>query len=51
MKTDSGLSAYCHGNVDSPGAMLANPCHPYVYTKGLSPLCDYDLEHKMIGTA
>ena len=35
MKTDSRLSAYCHGNADFPniimGAMLANPCHPYAF--------------------
>ena len=30
VKTDSGLSAYCHGNADFAGAMLANHHNPYI---------------------
>ena len=30
MKTDSGLGAYCHGNGDFMGAILANLHNPYI---------------------
>ena len=30
MKTDSGLSAYCHRNTDVLGAMLTNLHNPYI---------------------
>ena len=41
MKTDSGLSAYCHGNADLQmyGSDAGQP-PPSLYTKGLKPLCD-----------
>ena len=41
MKTNSGLSAYCHGNADF--ANVWERCWPparSLYTKGLPPLCD-----------
>ena len=46
MKMDSGLSAYCHGNVDfSNVAIWSDADQPVLslYTKGLSPLCDTTL--------
>ena len=43
MKTYSGLSAYCHGNVDFPNVWeryVAGQPAQSLYTKGLLPLCD-----------
>ena len=58
MKTDSGLRAYCHGNVDFPNVWercwptraipiresVDSLCRDDAYTKGLSPLCDIELQ-------